>query len=185
MSVYQDYWGCHIWYLLQFYLCTILTTMSVKINTSLLHCVLWCDSAWRRCTIPIPEAERVCESIINMWVVSHFLICIQSGRKLNHWAFKILNLIKMHALKWFWARSSKCDFGLKIMEVTFDLMQNFTQSREVKEFLSGALAGAMTKAALAPLETIRWTFFRVYFSAICISKLIFEFWLQQDDWQQW
>lgn len=31
----------------------------------------------------------------------------------------------------------------------------FIQSRELKEFLSGALAGAMTKAVLAPLETIR------------------------------
>lgn len=28
--------------------------------------------------------------------------------------------------------------------------------REVREFLSGALAGAMTKAVLAPLETIRF-----------------------------
>ncbi|KAI7985861.1 hypothetical protein LOK49_LG14G00697 [Camellia lanceoleosa] len=32
--------------------------------------------------------------------------------------------------------------------------QNFLRSREVGEFLSGALAGAMTKAVLAPLETI-------------------------------
>ncbi|KAG9141378.1 hypothetical protein Leryth_001840 [Lithospermum erythrorhizon] len=31
----------------------------------------------------------------------------------------------------------------------------FSRSREVREFLSGALAGAMTKAVLAPLETIR------------------------------
>lgn len=30
------------------------------------------------------------------------------------------------------------------------------QTREVGEFLSGALAGAMTKAVLAPLETIRF-----------------------------
>ncbi|KAL5972435.1 hypothetical protein ACLOJK_041690 [Asimina triloba] len=34
-------------------------------------------------------------------------------------------------------------------------MKGFLRSREVGEFLSGALAGAMTKAALAPLETIR------------------------------
>lgn len=34
--------------------------------------------------------------------------------------------------------------------------QEFFRSREVAEFLSGALAGAMTKAVLAPLETIRW-----------------------------
>ncbi|XP_072985666.1 probable mitochondrial adenine nucleotide transporter BTL1 [Typha latifolia] len=32
---------------------------------------------------------------------------------------------------------------------------NFCRSREVGEFVSGALAGAMTKAVLAPLETIR------------------------------
>lgn len=30
------------------------------------------------------------------------------------------------------------------------------RTREVGEFLSGALAGAMTKAVLAPLETIRY-----------------------------
>lgn len=34
-------------------------------------------------------------------------------------------------------------------------MQKFIRTREVGEFLSGALAGAMTKAVLAPLETIR------------------------------
>ncbi|KAL0441249.1 UNVERIFIED_CONTAM: putative mitochondrial adenine nucleotide transporter BTL1 [Sesamum radiatum] len=33
--------------------------------------------------------------------------------------------------------------------------QDLVKSREVSEFLSGALAGAMTKAILAPLETIR------------------------------
>ncbi|CAH9115336.1 unnamed protein product [Cuscuta epithymum] len=33
--------------------------------------------------------------------------------------------------------------------------QDFINSREFREFLSGALAGAMTKAVLAPLETIR------------------------------
>ncbi|BBG98677.1 Mitochondrial substrate carrier family protein, partial [Prunus dulcis] len=39
-----------------------------------------------------------------------------------------------------------------------DLIQpirEFSRTREVREFLSGALAGAMTKAVLAPLETIR------------------------------
>jgi len=36
-----------------------------------------------------------------------------------------------------------------------DLMQTFLRNREVAEFVSGALAGAMTKAVLAPLETIR------------------------------
>lgn len=35
------------------------------------------------------------------------------------------------------------------------VLRNFVSSREVGEFLSGALAGAMTKAVLAPLETIR------------------------------
>ncbi|KAJ8484426.1 hypothetical protein OPV22_016911 [Ensete ventricosum] len=34
-------------------------------------------------------------------------------------------------------------------------IKNFFRSREVGEFVSGALAGAMTKAVLAPLETIR------------------------------
>lgn len=33
--------------------------------------------------------------------------------------------------------------------------QDFLDKREVREFMSGALAGAMTKAILAPLETIR------------------------------
>ncbi|XP_006660289.2 probable mitochondrial adenine nucleotide transporter BTL1 isoform X2 [Oryza brachyantha] len=33
--------------------------------------------------------------------------------------------------------------------------RNFLRNREVGEFVSGALAGAMTKAVLAPLETIR------------------------------
>lgn len=35
------------------------------------------------------------------------------------------------------------------------VLRNFVSNREVGEFLSGALAGAMTKAVLAPLETIR------------------------------
>lgn len=34
-------------------------------------------------------------------------------------------------------------------------IKNFLRTREVGEFVSGALAGAMTKAVLAPLETIR------------------------------
>jgi len=37
--------------------------------------------------------------------------------------------------------------------------QNFLGSREAREFFSGALAGAMTKAILAPLETIRFALF--------------------------
>lgn len=32
----------------------------------------------------------------------------------------------------------------------------FFRSREIREFASGALAGAMSKAVLAPLETIRY-----------------------------
>ena len=39
-----------------------------------------------------------------------------------------------------------------------DVIQDFMRTREVGEFISGALAGAMTKAVLAPLETIRLTF---------------------------
>ena len=38
------------------------------------------------------------------------------------------------------------------------LIQDFFKSREAREFLSGALAGAMTKAVLAPLETIRFLY---------------------------
>ncbi|KAK0597177.1 hypothetical protein LWI29_022635 [Acer saccharum] len=37
----------------------------------------------------------------------------------------------------------------------FQLIQDILRTREAGEFLSGALAGAMTKAILAPLETIR------------------------------
>lgn len=36
-------------------------------------------------------------------------------------------------------------------------LQTFLGSREVREFASGALAGAMSKAVLAPLETIRYS----------------------------
>ena len=39
-----------------------------------------------------------------------------------------------------------------------DVIQDFMRTREVGEFISGALAGAMTKAVLAPLETIRLAF---------------------------
>ena len=35
------------------------------------------------------------------------------------------------------------------------VIQDFLRTREVGEFLSGALAGAMSKAVIAPLETIR------------------------------
>jgi hypothetical protein len=45
----------------------------------------------------------------------------------------------------------------------FDVIQDFLRTREVGEFLSGALAGAMTKAILAPLETIRLALVISYF----------------------
>ncbi|KAK9757099.1 hypothetical protein RND81_01G139600 [Saponaria officinalis] len=53
-----------------------------------------------------------------------------------------------------------CQFFGKIDGVTsqkhcFNVHQGFVKTREVGEFLSGALAGAMSKAVLAPLETIR------------------------------
>ncbi|XP_068345701.1 probable mitochondrial adenine nucleotide transporter BTL1 [Pyrus communis] len=35
-------------------------------------------------------------------------------------------------------------------------LRDFSRTREVREFLSVALAGAMTKAVLAPLETISY-----------------------------
>jgi hypothetical protein len=39
----------------------------------------------------------------------------------------------------------------------FNPLQAFFRTREVREFASGALAGAMSKAILAPLETIRYS----------------------------
>lgn len=42
-----------------------------------------------------------------------------------------------------------------LMKPWLSIIQNFLGTREVGEFVSGALAGAMTKAVLAPLETIR------------------------------
>ncbi|KAF3794597.1 putative adenine nucleotide transporter [Nymphaea thermarum] len=46
------------------------------------------------------------------------------------------------------------EFKLQIPDVRAATV-NFFRSREVGEFFSGALSGAMTKAVLAPLETIR------------------------------
>ncbi|XP_031500741.1 probable mitochondrial adenine nucleotide transporter BTL1 isoform X1 [Nymphaea colorata] len=46
------------------------------------------------------------------------------------------------------------EFKLQIPDVRA-ATANFFRSREVGEFFSGALSGAMTKAVLAPLETIR------------------------------
>eukprot|EP00256_Glycine_max_P036025 XP_006582923.1 uncharacterized protein LOC100795558 isoform X2 [Glycine max] len=48
--------------------------------------------------------------------------------------------------------NSTFDFQFQFPPIAF---QNFLGSREVREFISGALAGAMAKAILAPLETIR------------------------------
>lgn len=44
--------------------------------------------------------------------------------------------------------------GFQIPDVRH-VFDDFLKTREVREFMSGALAGAMTKAVLAPLETIR------------------------------
>ncbi|XP_027122986.1 probable mitochondrial adenine nucleotide transporter BTL1 [Coffea arabica] len=44
---------------------------------------------------------------------------------------------------------------LSLPHLQLPRLHEFFRSREVAEFLSGALAGAMTKAVLAPLETIR------------------------------
>ncbi|KAG8638190.1 probable mitochondrial adenine nucleotide transporter BTL1 isoform X1 [Manihot esculenta] len=52
--------------------------------------------------------------------------------------------------------SSPPSLDLRFQLPPFKLsVRDFVKSREVGEFLSGALAGAMTKAVLAPLETIR------------------------------
>lgn len=52
--------------------------------------------------------------------------------------------------------SSASSFDLRFQATAFTLpIKDFLRTREVGEFLSGALAGAMTKAVLAPLETIR------------------------------
>ncbi|KAK8641676.1 hypothetical protein V6N13_011057 [Hibiscus sabdariffa] len=54
-------------------------------------------------------------------------------------------------------------------------VRDFLRTREVGEFLSGALAGAMTKAVLAPLETIRT--FGIYCDDSCgrlISFLVLQ-----------
>ncbi|PKA58132.1 putative mitochondrial adenine nucleotide transporter BTL1 [Apostasia shenzhenica] len=52
------------------------------------------------------------------------------------------------------AAATPAAFELRLPDVG-RAMRNIVKSREVGEFLSGALAGAMTKAVLAPLETIR------------------------------
>lgn len=59
--------------------------------------------------------------------------------KESNFAFGALFIVLDHGLSWFWSFT----------------IQEFFGTREVGEFVSGALAGAMTKAVLAPLETIR------------------------------
>ncbi|GER53666.1 mitochondrial substrate carrier family protein [Striga asiatica] len=51
-------------------------------------------------------------------------------------------------------KSSPFDLVVRVPDVG-RAIQDLMRTREVGEFLSGALAGAMTKAILAPLETIR------------------------------
>ncbi|KAF2309201.1 hypothetical protein GH714_001160 [Hevea brasiliensis] len=60
-------------------------------------------------------------------------------------------------------------------------IREFVKTREVGEFLSGALAGAMTKAVLAPLETIR-TRMVVGVGSKNISGSFFEI-IEQQGWQ--
>ncbi|KAJ8770859.1 hypothetical protein K2173_021774 [Erythroxylum novogranatense] len=70
---------------------------------------------------------------------------------------KELDLEKMEAISHS-ASSSKPapPFQLKFQVPDIGLaLKGFLRTREVGEFLSGALAGAMTKVVLAPLETIR------------------------------
>lgn len=72
--------------------------------------------------------------------------------------------------------------SLVSQKVCLDVLQEFSRTREVREFLSGALAGAMTKAVLAPLETIRLVllFYQLFkiislviaFDTLCLYKHI-------------
>uniref|UniRef100_A0A2P2KM73 Uncharacterized protein MANES_14G008600 n=1 Tax=Rhizophora mucronata TaxID=61149 RepID=A0A2P2KM73_RHIMU len=52
------------------------------------------------------------------------------------------------------APAPTCELKFQIPDLR-PLVTGFLRTREVGEFLSGALAGAMTKTVLAPLETIR------------------------------
>ncbi|RXH67502.1 hypothetical protein DVH24_027649 [Malus domestica] len=52
------------------------------------------------------------------------------------------------------AAHPKFELRLQLPDLSQPL-RDLSKKREVGEFLSGALAGAMTKAVLAPLETIR------------------------------
>lgn len=60
---------------------------------------------------------------------------------------------------------------------TVSPFQNFLGSREAREFFSGALAGAMTKAILAPLETIRFVLFVLLFFSSQIRLSIWNSYL--------
>ncbi|XP_057534965.1 probable mitochondrial adenine nucleotide transporter BTL1 [Amaranthus tricolor] len=51
-------------------------------------------------------------------------------------------------------KEQNLDLKLQLPDISIPFKE-FLKKREVGEFLSGALAGAMTKAVLAPLETIR------------------------------
>lgn len=55
----------------------------------------------------------------------------------------------------------------------YHVIQDICKKREAMEFLSGALAGAMTKAVLAPLETIRSAVaYFMYFVYFFVSILL-------------
>jgi hypothetical protein len=59
---------------------------------------------------------------------------------------------------------------LFVIDLRLVPMQGFLRKREVAEFVSGAMAGAMTKAVLAPLETIRYL---LYFPPyICLFTVL-------------
>ncbi|WVZ65429.1 hypothetical protein U9M48_014794 [Paspalum notatum var. saurae] len=51
--------------------------------------------------------------------------------------------------------------GLRLPDVG-GAMRTIMERREVREFASGALAGAMSKAILAPLETLRYSLTDLY-----------------------
>jgi hypothetical protein len=69
--------------------------------------------------------------------------------------------------------SCPMDIG-SITMTCFDVIQGFLRTREVGEFVSGALAGAMTKAVLAPLETIRLALLSNYFHSLFHEVNVFS-----------
>ncbi|KAL4205318.1 hypothetical protein AMTRI_Chr01g136680 [Amborella trichopoda] len=72
------------------------------------------------------------------------------------------------------------EFRIKLPDAR-EAMKGFLKNREVAEFVSGALAGAMTKAVLAPLETIR-TRMVVGVGSKNIAGSFFEI-VEQQGWQ--